>query len=38
MQYQSQNNDRNPYSPLLCIGVFLMFGAATQVNAFVSWF
>ncbi len=38
MQHPSQDNDRNPYSPLLCIAVFLMFGAATQVNGLAGWF
>jgi hypothetical protein len=38
MKDQSQENDGNPYSPLLCILFLLIFGAATQLNIHASWF
>jgi hypothetical protein len=38
MKDQSQENDGNPYSPLMCILFLLIFSAASQLNVFASWF
>jgi hypothetical protein len=38
MNDQSQENNRNPYSPAVCIALLLGFGAATQLGALASWF
>jgi hypothetical protein len=37
MKNQSQENQGNPYSPLMCILFLLIILAATQLNIHASW-
>jgi hypothetical protein len=38
MKQQTEENDRNPYSPSMCILLLLAFGTATQLEVLASWF